>query len=108
MNASQYRPQMAQKLAREHSSMQDSRSASMRVGPQFLDDGVTLFVPSEPGWFKPQAVRFWKAQGFSWNPDMRMWSRDVREPWNGKLYRPEVWLKSIRQKFYDLYPELSV
>ena len=107
MNAFQYRPLMAQKLAQDFACVHDARAASMQAGPRFLDDGVTLFVPSEPGWFRPQAVRFWKDQGFSWTPDQRMWTRDVRQPWHGKQYRPEIWLKSIRRKFYELYPELQ-
>lgn len=87
--------------------------AAMQRGPQLKDHILT--IPSEPGWWHPEAVKAWKKVGFRWQPDTEdllgggggKWVRDVRRPLDGKRYRPEVWLNSVREKFFELYPDLS-
>jgi hypothetical protein len=76
----------------------------MQKGPEL--DGHTIKVPSRPGYYRKHAVRFYRSHGFTW--DGSFWWRDTRHPWKGKKYSPEVWLSSVRKKYFnELYPQLK-
>ena len=75
------------------------------VGPNDLVARVVLVVPSE--WKNPRVIQFWKHAGFRWNGQALSWLRDTRKPHRGRVYSPEMWLNSIRKRFYDFWPELA-
>ena len=97
---------------KHRSSAQHMRRVHMQQGPQL--EGHLLKIPGERGWYSKEAVDAWKKVGFRWQPNTDDllnggggdWVRDVRRSLGGKLYRPEVWLRSVREKFYSFYPEL--
>ena len=75
------------------------------VGPNDLVARVVLVVPSE--WKNPRVIQFWKRAGFRWNGQALSWLRDTRKPHRGRAYDPETWLRNIRRRFYDFWPELA-
>ena len=97
---------LQKKFAARARTFDAQREASMRQGPRFLEDGVFLYVPEEPGHNKLEATRFWDKQGFIIDYSLRV-VRDTRMPWRGKVYSPEMWLRSIRRRFYEFYPEFA-
>lgn len=99
---------------RRKTSETDRRCWRMEHGPYFDDDDSNvLVIPSESGfWYNPNAGRCWARLGFRWGGDDTLtkfaytWRRDVRKPVRGysRPHRPDVWLQSVRKKFYEFYP----
>ena len=93
------RAMMRQKHAGEHAPS----AARMRDGPYLAEDGYTLVIPSD---FYSEAARAaWRRWGFTYNDYYRCWERDLRRPLPGytRPHRPEVWLRSVRAKFYEIF-----
>lgn len=99
-----YVPWELPKIDVAHQLRTCSKWELMQDGP-YLVDRVVVVVPSE--WKNPRAIRFWKRAGFRWNGRALSWIRDTREPHEDKVYEPETWLRSIRERFYDFWPELE-
>jgi hypothetical protein len=97
----------AHKVHKAAVSAQASHAAArrrMQKGPYIVDDGI-LVIPSE--WYNEEAKDFWKSIGCRWNEENRSWDRDTVRPHKGRTYSPEAWLKSVRGKFYESWPELA-
>ncbi len=92
-------------LLQERTRQEVMKRGPYLVGPNDLVDHVVLVVPSE--WQNPRAIGFWKRAGFRWNGQALSWVRDTRRPYKGRVYDPETWLRSIRQRFYGFWPELE-
>jgi hypothetical protein len=77
------------------------REAFWDLGPHLAEDGHTLVIPSP---YKPEAVAFWKAQGFQWRPEWKTWERDTRSPKAGRRYTAAAWVKAARRKYAEFWP----
>ena len=91
-------------ISRAWQERRTNQQHTMATGPHLDEDTHTIIIPSE--WYNPTAAAFWRKQGFHWNNGSSTWERDTRHSLNGKLYTPEAWLKSARDKFYHFWPTL--
>lgn len=78
-----------------------------KEGPR-LHEG-TIYVPSPH--FNQEAKNFWQTQEFRFvraeYSNQHEWARDTTKPWRGKRYSQQAWLKSIREKYFEFYPEFQ-
>ena len=81
-------------------SAHKSKASRHEAGP-FLR-GDTLIIPSE--YFSKKAATFWRNQGFSYDGELRQWSRSTRLPLNGRSWAAEKWLQAARQRYDQFYP----
>lgn len=73
----------------------------MQAGPYLAEDGTTVVVPSEPGYYRKSVVAFWKGQGYRWDGDRYAWVRNAR-----RSGRPAAeCLQEARAAYYRLWPK---
>jgi hypothetical protein len=79
----------------------------MEAGPRM--EGRWIVIPS--AWYNEEAKTFWKALGARFHtgdPEDRIWILDTRRArYDGRRYGPTAWLRSVRRRYYELYPELE-
>lgn len=80
---------------------------AMELGPRL--EGPWLVIPSN--WYDPNAASFWKALGARYHtgdPEDRIWILDTRRArYDGKRYTRWAWLRSVRRRYFELFPELE-
>lgn len=77
----------------------------MKEGPYLDEDGCTVVIPGGPEYYNRDAARFWRQQGFVWDGDAYVWTRDTQIPLRGATYTADGWLAATRRRFYEFWPQ---
>ena len=85
----------------EAAALRAARDADMRDGPYV--QGMLVCVPS--WWYKPEAVAELRPHGFRYEQGSYRWTRDARQPHEGRTYGVLAWLKSARAAYRRIWPD---
>ena len=93
----------AEKAQNEAAGRRRSARLAMERGPYVAVDVGVVVIPSDD--YNSRASEVYRRLGMRFDDIALAWHRSIAEPFKGRVYSPDAWLRAARKAYKEVWPK---